>query len=321
MEPRHVTNSELQTFKDCRRKWWLSNVLKLSPKRKTTTGPLPLGTRVHGALETIYDDAAIGPVERYAVLAREDQALWEKQYEELGVAPSEQERKDFASQIELGLIMVQGYVDWLAEEGADAVFEVVAAEQKVDVHFGVIRGREVRLLGKMDVRVRRLIDGACLFIDHKTCASIDAWLSTARINEQFLHYQLLERLYALENGEVAMTSGSMVNLLRKVKRTATAKPPFYHREEVHHSDVELRNFWLRLSGEIADVIDVEDQLAAGVNHHVVAYPRPSRDCTWKCEFRQLCPMFDDGSDSERFIADYFERYDPLSRYDDKETEV
>lgn len=322
MAARYITNSELQTFKDCRRKWYFSNVLRLTPKRRTTTGPLPLGTRVHGALEVLYDPTSdINPVNRYKQLAIQDTRLWAEQYAELGFDPTDQEKKEYASQLELGLIMVEGYMEWLAESGADAGFEVVSAEEKIDVPFGYVRGREVRLLGKLDVRVRRLLDGACLFIDHKTCGSIDAWLATARINEQFLHYQLLERLYAKETGADALTQGSMVNLLRKVKRTAAAKPPFYHREEVHHSDTELRNYWLRLVGEIDDLLGVEAMLSEGAEVNRVAYPRPSRDCTWKCEFKALCPMLDDGSNYERFIEDHFESYDPMNRYDDKETEV
>lgn len=316
---RYVTNSELQTFKDCRRKWWLSTYRKLTPKKKPIQGPLGLGTRVHNALETLYTGG--DPIASYKALADADRILWRNQFEADGLAPNDADAKAFENELELGQIMVLGYLEWIAETGADADFELVGAEQKIDVPFLKVHGQEVRLLGKLDKRVRRKRDDARLFIDHKTCGSIDQWLQTARMNEQFLMYQLLERLAALETGETVNTQGSMVNLLRKVKRTAQAKPPFYHREEVHHSDEELRRFYLRLIGEIDDLIMLEQRLKDGADPLTVAYPRPSRDCTWKCEFKHVCPMFDDGSDAERFLEDHFERYDPLTRYDDKEQEV
>jgi RecB family exonuclease len=306
---RFVTNSEMTTFKDCRRKWYFSYMLRLRPKRKTTSGPMPLGTRVHVAMEALI--MGKDPVAAYLSQAATDRGIWLEQHGLLGITPAEADIKAFESEVELGRIMVEGYVEWIAETGADADLEVISVEEPF------VDG--VSLMGKLDVRVRRLRDGARLFIDHKTCQSIDAWLQTAQLNEQFLHYQLLERLKGVETGETANTQGSMVNLLRKVKRTATAKPPFYHREEIHHSDVELRSYHARLQHQVADMLATETQVSLG--NKFAAYPRPSRDCSWKCEFKHACPMLDDGSDVDRFLEEHFESYDPLSHYDDKETEA
>ena len=51
-----VSNSELATFKECRRKWWLNYYRGLTPKNVPMHGPLALGTRIHYALEMYYTD-------------------------------------------------------------------------------------------------------------------------------------------------------------------------------------------------------------------------------------------------------------------------
>ena len=49
-----ISNSEIQTFKDCRRKWWLTYYRRLQPKYRDSTGALALGTRIHAALDDYY---------------------------------------------------------------------------------------------------------------------------------------------------------------------------------------------------------------------------------------------------------------------------
>ena len=49
-----ITNSEVSTFKGCRRRWYLGYYRRLKPKTKDYTGPLALGSRVHRALELYY---------------------------------------------------------------------------------------------------------------------------------------------------------------------------------------------------------------------------------------------------------------------------
>lgn len=323
MSDRLVTNSELQTFKDCRRKWWLSFHRKLRSKRPTVMGPLPIGIRVHYALQALHDpdmiEIGVGPVGYYNSMADDDRKKLDAVWAESEYGVPQDTLKKFISEVELGRIMVEGYLEWLVETGADSNFEIIGAEEKIDVPFFVHHEskRQVRLLGKLDLRVRRLLDGARLFIDYKTCGSISGRLQTIQLEEQFLHYQLLERLRGVETGDTAMTQGSMVGLLRKVKRTANATPPFYYRAEVHHSDIELRNYYNRVYQEVNDLLELEARLNESSEFaHVIAYPRPSRDCSWKCEFKSVCPMFDDGSDAERYLTDNFESYDPLTRYDD-----
>lgn len=309
---RTLTNSELQAFKGCRRDWYLGYHLRLTPVVERQVGPLKLGSRVHEALAVHYSGG--DAVAAHLQACQRDEKL---------LAPdiTEEELKKFVSECALGGLMIEGYLEWLAETGADHGLTVHAIESKIEAPLASINGQQVNLLGKLDSRVTRELDGARLFLDHKTCASFADVLGTILINEQFPTYQLLERLDKQQRGgDEPLSQGSIVNMLRKVKRSATAKPPFYYREEVHHSDLELDHFQRRLIAEAVDMLRAEADLAAGLDHRVVCYPRPSRDCTWRCKFLKVCGMMEDGSDAQRFLDERYTTYDPLARYANEDQE-
>ena len=67
---------------------------------------------------------------------------------------------------------------------------------------------------------------------------------------------------------------------------------------------------------IRDINDVTARLDAGESHLTAAYPRPNKDCSWKCEFFPVCPLFDDGSRAEDMIQSLYVVGDPLDRYPD-----
>jgi len=165
----------------------------------------------------------------------------------------------------------------------------------------------------MDVRATRVTDGSVVFIDHKTVGSITAKTRLLHLDEQMLHYHLIEEGGAVDGP--ARPDGALYNMLRRVKRTPGAKPPFYARVHVPHNDRELVSYRARTLGVIQDMLDVEDTLVkTGERTHLsVVYPRPSQECTW-CPFFQVCGMFDDGSRAEDMLDAYYEVGDPLEYY-------
>jgi hypothetical protein len=136
------------------------------------------------------------------------------------------------------------------------------------------------------------------------------------MNEQILTYMILE---AAQNKEGERCEGGIFTMLKKVKRTANAKPPFYEQMEVRHNQFALRTFWNRLHGTVADMMKTRKALDEGAEVHYVAYPRPSRDCKWKCQFFAVCPLFDDGSAAEQAITELYMVDDPYAYY--KTTEM
>jgi len=136
-------------------------------------------------------------------------------------------------------------------------------------------------------------------------------MKTIAMNEQMLHYHLLE---LLNGGEDERSDGALYNMLRKVKRTARANPPFYERVEVRHNPHELESFMKRISGEIMDMLVAEARLNDGGDPLTIVYPTINDSCSWSCDFYPICPMVDDGSRLEDAIANLYTVGEPLAYY-------
>lgn len=295
-----ISNSELSTFKEDRRKWMLAYYYGLQPKLQKLDGPLALGTRIHLALEMYYtnnDD----PLDVYAKTIEEDR-LW--------LMVEQRDDTKFNKEAELGRIMLEGYMEWLEETGADSGLIVVSAEEKLTVP--IMDGR-VNLIGKLDMRVKRKLDGVRLFMDHKTCATFGSVTDIAHLNWQPKMYLLLEML---KEDEEERCDGMLYNMLRKVKRSATATPPFYQRVEVRHNKHTMNAFWVQVHGVINDILAARKALDDGYDHNLVCYPNPTNDSTWKDQFFPIGALIDDGSAADQFIADFYKQVDPYERYED-----
>lgn len=306
-----ITNSEIQTFKDCKRKWWLGNYRALKPKNKTYVGPLTLGIRVHNALEAYYTTGE-NPVDEYERLQRVDNKLFENSND----ASFEKKVKAFNSEAELGRIMLEGYMEWMAEENPDADLQVIGAETKLSTRLEM--DPRVELMGKTDLKVKRASSGKHAILDHKTAQSFNMYYETSHMSEQLMLYVLLEKMDKI-NGD-PLVDGGIYNLIKKVKRSGTAKQPFYERMDVRFNDKTLESFWIRTMGTVRDIMELRDRLDAGADHKFYAYPSPTKDCTWKCPFFQVCPMFDDGSSAEAMLEELYEQVDPNARYEDANEE-
>jgi RecB family exonuclease len=304
--PIRISNSEIQTFKDCRRRWWFTYYRRLQPKIQNYTGALALGSRIHEALDQYYtSNMERDLLEIHSRLVAADMKTLNDQY---------RDTTDLETEAELGRVMLEGYLEWIEMEGIDAEIEMISTEEVIERP--MLDGK-VTLQGKIDMRVRRKIDGVRMFRDFKTVGgSFADFGSTAHMNEQVLTYMVLEEA---QNKEGERSEGGIFTMLRKVKRGAYAKPPFYDQIEVRHNKFALRSFYQRLEGVLEDIMRVREGLDAGESHYKLAYPKPSRDCKWKCQFFAICPLVDDGSAAEAAINDAFEVADPYGYYQSNET--
>jgi hypothetical protein len=295
-----LSNSELQIFKDCRRKWWLAYYRRLQPKFRDKTGALAFGSRIHAALDDHYANGT-PLLEAHSKLVIADKEILLAEFLDVS---------NLEAEAEMGRIMLEGYEEWVSEEGIDAELEMISTEETI---IAPLFNGEVELQGKLDMRVRRKVDGVRMFRDFKTVGgSLADFGNLAHMNEQVMTYMLLE---ATKADEEHRSDGGLFTLLKKVKRTATARPPFYDQVEVHHNVFTMRSFWNRIHGTIADLMNVRRALDTGSDHSFVAYPTPSRDCKWKCQFFAICPMFDDGSAAEQALSDSYEEADPYAYYE------
>lgn len=298
--PYKISNSEIQVFKDCRRKWWLQYYRNLQPKKKDYTGALALGSRIHEALDRYYSTGQ-DLLEAHTELVNEDMQKLVAEY---------RDTYDLESEAELGRIMLEGYLQWVDEEGIDSDLEMISTEEIISMP--LFEGK-VELQGKLDMRVRRRSDGVRMFRDFKTVGgSFSDFGNQAQMNEQILTYMLLE--HAQNKSEEERSEGGIFTMLKKVKRTANAKPPFYDQIVVRHNVFTMRSFWQRIHGTISDLLNVKESLDKGGDSNFVAYPRPTKDCKWKCPFFTICPLIDDGSAAEAAISEMYEVADPYARY-------
>lgn len=300
-----VSNTEMQTFAHCRRRWWLSYYRKLRPMETALVGPLALGSRVHSALEAQYKHGT-DLLEAYDKLYSDDVAAATEAGGDLTALSSEGE---------LGRIMLEGFIDWSAEEGLDADYEIIGTEEILTMP---MLGGLAEVKGKLDLRIRDKRDGANLVRDWKTSAQLTTFTKWVHMNPQLMLYQTLDYINTPEDRRIA---GGQIVLLKKVKRGARAKPPFYELVDVRHNVFTLRSYWMRLQGLLADMLTVRRSLDDGNDHRKVVYPTPSRDCSWICPFFSVCPLFDDGSGAEDMLAANYVVGEPYDYYQDKEVEV
>lgn len=314
-----ISNSEIQAWKRCRRKWWLGHYRALTPIVSDFTDIRRSGTRVHGALAAYYvpgGERPADPLEALKQLIDTDREAITEAANALNLSDELLAAllADFDKTVVTDRAIVEGYVDWLSESGVDAQIEVVAPEQAVMVNLATVKvmGVEVEIvgIGILDAIIKSLIDGRLHFMDHKVVQSLQTPLQTLHMNEQMMHYLLL--LWRLGHD---IRGGAMYNMLRRVKRTVQAKPPFYYRHPVYHSTQELESYERRYIATARDIVTAGARLALGHNHLDVVYPTPDPNrCTWDCDFFSVCPLFDDGSRAEDMLSMRYKTHDAMERY-------
>lgn len=292
-----ITASEVYAFLKCRRAWRLRYAEGWGKAPDPgAVGPLQIGTLVHTGVEAWYNS-----LDRGAALDAAEQAV-QANIEALLEAGREGDVSDVRKAGDLVEIMLDGYVDWLEETGADAGIQVTGAEQIIETR-GV---GDCTLLGKLDWQ--GTIEGAPLIFDAKTCMTALDQEIQGPMSLQFKHYSLIWYLLHDEIPEIR------IRWMRKVKRTARAVPPFYGEVAFKHSPSTLMRY-----GRQLDRI-VEDMQRERQEQRVAILPTASRECP-SCTFFPVCSSIDtefpDAVDDMLMWS--YTQTDPLERYRKEET--
>lgn len=296
-----LTNSEMAAWTTCPRGWWVQFYRQLQPIGRMPS-VVEVGSMYHLGLDAYYTDGEVDPAGLVKSLVMEKISEYPEHEERI--------RKDG----ELASIMLEGYVDHCEETGWDAEFKILGAEQSVEVPLGETG---FRLRGKIDTRVERIADGAWLQFEHKTVGNLSDIPKYAQSAPQFLSYDLIAYLMALREAEGRRTDGVLINMARRVKRTATAKPPFYGRHTVIHNVEELRSHFMHVITIARQIQEARLKLDSGWSVHDVCVPVINRDHVWKCRCAPIGNLLDDGSDVEGYLEDFYESYDPWERYNEE----
>jgi RecB family exonuclease len=294
-----LSNSTIKKYKTCKRSWYLTYYRQLgTPKRRHNPCTVAeLGTRVHTVLEAYYG-YGVAPADALDVIYDAAETAYPDYADQLG------EEKTLAE------IMVNGYLEWVAENGIDEAFEVVSTEQTVSTEMEIAGGHTVTLMGKLDQQVRRRIDDALMFRDFKTVGTFSKADDLVR-DEQFRFYAMLWSLTAPEGERVA---GGLYTMLRRSKQTERSKGPYYQQIAVSYNRHDLNSMWLRTRETASEIDRLSRRLDNGENHLSVAYPNPSMTCSWMCPFVSVCHLADDGSRFEDALSNLYEKKDPYAYY-------
>jgi RecB family exonuclease len=296
-----VSNSEISTYLRCRRKWYLTYVLWLQPRKEDepATGVRQLGMRIHQALEAdVKFGTADGP------LSWLDQIYGAEKLARLDAV------EDLNREHDMAKTMLSGYLEWAAENGIDEGIEVVGAETDVVTELPGMPGVSIR--GRLDRVIRRISDGVILFRDWKTVGSLTQADALIR-SPQMRFYAMLQRLSASDQ-DPRIDGGQVVYMLRS-KRTARATPPFYHLEEIRYNKHDLNAAYIRAYHTIAEMTWARQKHAHGVDYREIAIPTPLDSCSWECPFLHMCPMMDDGSNWQAMALQVYEQGSPYAYYD------
>lgn len=307
-DPYRISNSEIQMFQRCRRKWWLSYIERWTPKLSAGAyvGPLALGSRIHAVLEQKYKHGA-DPLAVHATLVDEARMLMSDD----GFALDK-----LHNEAELGRIMLEGYEEWVDAEGLDSGLDIIGVEQVLERP--MLDGKVI-LMGKLDLRIARRRDDTRAALDFKTSANFNDLLGTMHMAPQLLTYMTLDHVSGPgAKDKSTRIDGAVYRMLKKVKRGPRAIPPFYQEVTVRHNVFTLRSFWRRLQGLLIDMYTTRRAIEEGGDTQMLAYPTPNRNCTWDCPFFKICFMFDDGSGVDDALDADFVRHDPYAYYGDRE---
>jgi hypothetical protein len=301
-----VSHSELASYARCPRRWYLGTYLGwgLDPAEAPATGTALLGTRLHLALEA-HEGYGVDALQALDWIY--NRTAEEHPYEE----------HEIAKERDLAFAILEGFLEWAAEEGYNTGYEVIATEREesVSLPYLDVEPGQFHLVSKLDVLVRRVSDGAIRFRDYKSVGTLSKANGLLR-DTQMRTYSMIQALIAKGDPSKPRPDGGQYVMLLRSKRTARAKGPFYQVVEFDYNRHDLNATWMRVRSIATRIRDTRRALDAGVDHHIAAYPVPGEYCEWACPFNRICHLADDGSHLEDALRGNYVQIDPMARYHD-----
>lgn len=277
-----VRYSEIKRFKRCRRSWMNGYFLGLrqpefsgehAPKLKRDAGTL-----VHRDLEAYYNGETSAPGEYLRTAERV-------------TSDNPEYAADWVATYALAQIMLDGFGEWLEEEGHDVGEETWGTEVEVKYRVDTEEG-PCLLVCHIDRIVKDTLFDRIIIDDTKTVDTLEKGGQFA-VEEQLLTYALVASGDPERGGLGLTVSECRHTMLRRVKRTARAKPPFYGRESIYPSTDQIHSTFLSTQAVLTEILQARQNLAAGLPHQAVAYPNSHRDCSWDCDFLPICQAHDE----------------------------
>lgn len=290
-----LRQSDLALYLRCQRSFYLQFVR--GARRKKQTGPrkcttADIGTLVHMGLADYYRSDMVWDEddlrERMTLHADANMGVWPQEWD------GEFLPDDWVSGIALAARMVHGYIPWVEENGLDLRYNTLEVERQ---YLTVFDSMGIGLSGIIDLVQEDELLGHHVITDHKTKGSGD-FRPPRRGDWQLLTYAAL---YQWETGQYP--AAAQWNMLKRVKRTASAKPPFYFRQPIRLSPEQIHMHQSRLFYLLAS-IGCEIRSSVVVGETSTLWPNFGKHCDWQCPASEVCEAMDALVDWEHLLGEY-----------------
>lgn len=280
--------SDIGTYLWCRRNFQWTVHQRLAPIWIRTEwgrppGSADTGTLIHKAVEL----ESLGRPWKQEV---RDRAL--------DLANAEKLSKDWESVLSYVEVMMAGYVEWLAEYGADIGVTTIAQEERLWVPMGMHAGEEVVLTGKPD-RIRYDEPEDAWVVDDVKTINSGSVESVQVHNRQLLTYAIMLRMLGRPAPKHATTTQLLVS-----KRTKGGPLTKYYGRSLMYITEEMYNVhYDELTEVLTDMVRLCQRLEAGEER--AAIQNPGRDCGWKCNVQELCVTRNYGGHVDHLIENNY----------------
>jgi len=324
-----VRTSERRDFKRCQTRWWWSwrEGLKATEEAKA----LWFGTGIHLALEHHYGP---GGLKRGKNMVK----VWRDYAKDMSMVTmsngralqNSEDSPEYVKAYDLGVAMLEGYLD---HYGNDEHMHVIAVELPFQMIIPALRGDGDACIyaGKWDILYRDLrYDGEPMTLgDHKTAADLstkhltldDQAGSYWALGTQFMRakgilgpkesirtieYNILRKYLPPVDDRPTNAAGESLNQDGSVSKRQP-KPLSYrfHRERVHRTPRERAT---QINSIAKEVLQMEPLRG----DPELLTKNPTRDCSWDCQFFDMCEMQERQSDWEEFKQVAFRVQDPYA---------
>ena len=291
-----ISFSELRTHSTCRRKWYLTYDRHLKLKREAPTSPAHAGTLIHEWLRSWYfPDQYQTPFP----------AAWE-------VAESDEwidERDDIVKVIKQCENVTQNYIDWLEQTKADQYF----AAQQSELHWKIEDGRELfgdmfpanwGLQGYIDLLGYNTRTGQRIILETKTTRYQEGYWIGSKLPA--LKRQLMFYTLALQHLNPSESFDTTFNVMRRVNISARSNPPYFWRYPTRYGQKELDTAKRIFTERARGIWQTSQAIKMGRHWNPTdwAWANVDDHCGF-CEFKIVCPSFDDGSDAEGLLSEFY----------------
>ena len=288
-----IRQSEASTWDFCRRLWFLSYFMSLTPnypegrRMPSSKGKRDYGTVLHGGAEALHKGATMQEAElaRAATLDELRNLVPVPDLPELSKAedPAWWDIDRYTKS------MLSSYNMWL-ESGVEAGNRTLAVEEAWTMPLPNI---DATMYGKHDLVYYSYNENGVIVDDVKTVASFEP---VHRANFQV-------RTYALAwwrlTGEMPVKGGN-----RQVKRVLSESADNCESVLIPITEPILLAHEVQLEARATEILTARTKTITDPT----IYPRPNRDCSWRCPFGDVCVMIDDLDDFEFILEqNYFVR--------------